>query len=531
MPLTLSGEQQQLFDHSLETIQKVETLFVEAKVLFPDFDPNTEVLKQQLANPFSIFICGEFNAGKSSLLNQLNNQEIAKVGFLPTTQEINSYNPEDLGGLAFIDSPGTNSIIEQHQELTENYLQQADIILFVTSVERPLSKSEQDFLTLVDQTWARKIIVAINKTDLVEENDAKQIREYVTEGLSEILAEMPPVFNISAKTGIGIEELKNFLVAFLAEGEKVKLKLRGPQNSLLVYLEQLEKQNDSIKAKLQSDKTIFDRTSRRIEERLEEYNILFGIFGDNIEDLFTKLIQETDELIDNNINLLTLLKQKITKEENFLEEKLAKIIKEIQVDKNLQEIFQEAITTFLKYRERIVREAKEDLSTSITISESGLTLPPINTDKLKSEEFAIKIKTATEEGLDSFWRLGITSAATGVGGQLLFSTFSADATAFLLAGLFGLMSFDAIPRRRRKIKAEFEQAYRSLQENYTKTLKDALTVELNKCLQQFADIIRPKQEELISKIATAESISQEVTKIKAEIQTITAKVEQLAVQN
>ncbi len=531
MPLTLSGEQQQLFDHSLETIQKVETLFVEAQVLFPDFHPNVEVLKQQLANPFSIFICGEFNAGKSSLLNQLNNQEIARVGFLPTTQEINSYNPEGFGGLAFIDSPGTNSIIEQHQELTENYLQQADIILFVTSVERPLSKSEQDFLTLVDQTWARKIIVAINKTDLVEENEAQQIREYVGEGLGKILAEMPPVFNISAKTGLGIDELKSFLVAFLAEGEKVKLKLRGPQNSLLVYLEQLEKQNESITAKLQSDKVIFDRTSRRIEERLEEYNLLFSIFRDNIEDLFTKLIQETEELIDNNISLLTVLKRRVTQEDDFLEAKLAKTIKEIQLDKNLQEIFQEAISTFLKYRERIVREAKEDLSTAITVAESGLTLPPINTDLLKSDEFALTIKTAAEEGLDSFWRLGITAAATGFGGQMLFSTLSADATAFLIAGLFGLMSFDALPRRRRKVKEELEQTYRSLQENYTKTLKDALTEELNKCLQQFADVIRPKQEELATKIATAESISQESATIKAEIQNITEKVEQLAVQN
>ena len=157
----------------------------------------------------------------------------------------------------FIDSPGTNSIIEQHQELTENYLQQADIILFVTSVERPLSKSEQDFLTLVDQTWARKIIVVINKSDLVTEEEGKQIRQYVSEGLQEILAQMPPVFTISAKTGDGMDSLKSFLLAFLAEGEKVKLKLTGPQNSLLVYLQQLQEQNESIKTKLQSDKVIF----------------------------------------------------------------------------------------------------------------------------------------------------------------------------------------------------------------------------------------------------------------------------------
>ncbi|PSB05597.1 dynamin family protein, partial [Pleurocapsa sp. CCALA 161] len=165
------------------------------------------------------------------------------------------------------------------------------------------------------------------------------------------------------------------------------------------------------------------------------------------------------------------------------------------------------------------------------VSEDTLALPAINTDRLNSDEFATKIKLATEEGLDSFWRLGITAAATGVGGQLIFNTISADATAFVVAGLFSLMSFDALPRRRRKLKAELEQNYRSLQENYTKSLKDALAAELNKCLQQFANVIRPQQEELASKIATAESITKEAATIKAQIQQITTEVEQLANNN
>jgi len=531
MPLTLSEEQQKLFDRSLETIQKVEGLFVEAKVLFPEFTPDTEVLKQQLANPFSIFICGEFNAGKSSLLNQLNNQEIASVGFLPTTQEIESYNPEGFGGLVFIDSPGTNSIIEQHQELTENYLQQADIILFVTSVERPLSKSEQDFLTLVDRTWARKIIVTINKIDLVNSDESQQIRDYITKGLKVILAEMPPVFAISSKTGTGITELKSFLLAFLAEGEKVKLKLQGPQNSLLVYLDQLEQQNQAIQSKLQLEKTVFDRTSRRIEERLEEYNLLFGIFRDNIDDLFTNLIQGTNNLIDNNTSFLTVLKKRVTKEDDLLEEKLAKAIKNIQLDKNLQVIFQEAIATFLKYRERIIREAKEDLETAVTVSEGALQIPAINTDKLEIDQFAVKIKTAAEKGLDSFWRLSITAAATGFGGQLLFDATSADATAFLIAGFFGLLGFNALPRERKKVKQELEQTYRQLQANYTNTLKATLAAELNKCLQQFADVIRPKQEELEKKIAASELINNQAAKIREEIKKITEEVEQLTINN
>jgi small GTP-binding protein len=524
MPLTLSSEQQQIFDRSLQIIEKVEGLLVEAQILFPEFSPNIEIVKQQLTNPFSIFICGEFNAGKSSLLNQLNNQAIADVGFLPTTKKIEAYNPEGFGGLTFVDSPGTNSIIEQHQELTENYLQQADIILFVTSVERPLSKSEQDFLTLVDRTWARKIIVTINKIDLVNEEEAKQIRDYIITGLKNILAEMPPVFAISSRSGDGIEELKNFLLAFLAEGEKIKLKLQGPQSSLLVYLEQLEAKNQAEQAKLQLEKTIFDRTSRRIEERLEEYNLLFGIFRDNIDDLFTALIQGSHKLIDSNISFLTTIRRRITKEDDMLEERLAKTIKELQLDKNLQEIFSEAIATFLKYRERIVREAKEDLETAITISEDSLIIPAVDAKQLEIEELSNKIKDAAERGIDNFLRLGITAAATGVGGQILSSAASVDATAFLIAGFFGLMSFNALPRERSKVKEELAETFRQLQANYTNTLKETLAAELNKCLQQFADVIRPKQEELQKKIDTSESINKEITTIREEINSILQEV-------
>ena len=244
---------------------------------------------------------------------------------------------------------------------------------------------------------------------------------------------------------------------------------------MLVYLNQLDKQNQSIQSKLKSEKVILDRTSRRIEERLEEYNLLFSIFGDNIDDLFTNLIQETNKLIDSNTGFLTVLKRRITKEEDFVEERLAKTIKEVELNKNLQEIFKEATSTFLKYRDRIVREAKEDLSTAITVSEEDLALPPINTNQLEVNEFAARIKEAAEEGLDSFWRLGITAAATGFGGQLLFTAASADVTAFFIAGLFGLMSFNALPRKRKQVKAELEQTYRNLQENYHQHLKRYLS--------------------------------------------------------
>jgi small GTP-binding protein len=527
MALTFSTEQQQLFDRSLANIEQVEGLFVEAQALFSDFQPDLSGIKQQLTNPFSIFICGEFNAGKSSLLNYLGENTNAPVGIIPTTKSIKFYDPESLGGLVFIDSPGTNSIIEQHQELTEDYLKQADIILFVTSIERPLSKSEQDFLLLVDGTWARKVIVAINKIDLATEAEIQQVKVYVNDGLKEIFAEMPPVFAISSHTGAGMTELKNFLLAFLAETEKIKLKLQGPQNSLLVYLSQLATKNQNIQSKLAAEKVIFDRTMRRIQERLEEYKVLFAIFQRNIDDLFRALIQTTNKIVNDNIAFFPVAKKRLTNEDDKLEEKLITAIKEVQIDKNLQDIFQEATNTFFQYRDRIFREATEDIETAVTLGEDTLTIPTLSTEQVDVKKIAETIKLAADKGLNNSGKLGVAAAVTGFGGQILFNVASLDASAFVLSVVFGLLSINALPRERDKVKEQIEVTFRQLQQNYTDTLWKSLATELNGCLKTFVDTIQPHQQELEAQINLSKSLTEKIAENKLKIEAVLQELNQL----
>ncbi len=528
MPLTLSNAQQKLFERSLQNIEKVESLFSEAKSLFPDFEPDIAGIKHQLQSPFSIFICGEFNAGKSSLLNRLGDDSIAPVGILPTTKAIESYNPEGLGGLVFIDSPGTNSIIDQHQELTENYLKQADIILFLTSIERPLSRSEQDFLTIVDQTWARKVIVAVNKIDLVTSAEIEQVTNYISEGLSHIFSETPPIFPISSHSGDGMDQLKIFLLAFLAEKERLKLKLQGPQNSLLVYLDQLVDKNKIIQEKLQAEKATIDRSLRRIAERLEEYKMLFGIFQGNIEDLFRNLTYSIYKIVDNRTTFLTVAKKRITNEDDALEEKLTTAIKEVQLDKNLQDIFQEATSTFLQYRDRIIRETTEDIAIAINVDKDQLTIPLLESDTVDIKTMSDNIKTAADRGLNNCGRLGMFAVVSGLGGQILFTTASLDASAFALAVIFGILSFNALPRQNQKVKEQLEASFLELRQNYTNTLWQALATEVNGSLEQVMAVIKPQQEELESKIKLAVSIDETIASSKVEINNILKQVEELS---
>src|SRR3954468_402186 len=123
-------------------------------------------LPTDIREPLLFVVVGEVKAGKSSLLNALFGQEFARVDVLPATDKvcIFRFGPEDKGvdvspqlikrylpiqflhDFNVVDTPGTNTIVEQHQTITENFVPRADLILFVFSVVNPWTQSAWDFL-------------------------------------------------------------------------------------------------------------------------------------------------------------------------------------------------------------------------------------------------------------------------------------------------------------------------------------------------------------------------------------------------
>ncbi|MGB5969253.1 MAG: dynamin family protein [Spirulinaceae cyanobacterium] len=520
-------EHKPLFERSLKTIAGVRVLFTEAGELFSHSEPNFTALQEQLENPFSIFVCGEFNSGKSSLLNKLGEEKLAQVGILPTTSSLEAYYPEGFGGLVFIDSPGTNSIVEEHQEQTENYLQRADIILFVTSIERPLTKSEQDFLGLVNNTWVRQAIVAINKVDLAESEELEQVVSYVQEGLQVVFSPVPPIFAVSARTGDGVNKLRDYLLELLVDKEKVKLKLQGPQRSLLVYLEKLEQKNQETRERLLAEKKVFDQTIRRIKERIEQYDLIFGVFEEKIGDTFNRLTQQLNQIIDSSLAFLTLIRQRLTREDDLLEQKIAKAIKDVQLDQAMDDILKEAAATLLKYRERIIREAKEDLQLAASISEDSFSIPSLETKKLDVSEISEKLKIASQKGFNNFLTFGTAAAATGIGGHVVATAALFDLSALILALMLTLFSLNAVPQQREKAKQQLEENIFELEKNYTEELRQGLQKELVASLEQFTDSLQPRINELESKIAASQNLEDKVLSWRQEIKEILQLAEQL----
>ncbi len=119
-----------------------------------------------------IMVYGIYNAGKSSILNEVIGADKAKVADVPTTDTVTYY---EWNGYRIADTPGIFAPIA-HQNVTQEHLKKADIVLFVMSNDGQYERKE-NYLRMKDIADAgKKVIIVLNDKDgmLGERNDALQ---------------------------------------------------------------------------------------------------------------------------------------------------------------------------------------------------------------------------------------------------------------------------------------------------------------------------------------------------------------------
>jgi small GTP-binding protein len=220
--------------------------------------------RDQLAGLFLLVVAGEFNSGKSSFINALLGERVLPEGVTPTTDRINllrhgstvgerplqafllerTHPAELLRELEVVDTPGTNAIIRRHEELTRNFVPRADLVLFVTSADRPFTESERGFLEQIRQ-WGKKIVFVVNKIDiLATPAERDEVIEFVRRHGTDLLGEAPEVFPVSARRAqearsggsteaweaSGFDRMEEYLLRTLDQEQRIRLKLLNPLN-------------------------------------------------------------------------------------------------------------------------------------------------------------------------------------------------------------------------------------------------------------------------------------------------------------
>jgi len=234
-----------------------------------------------IKNGIPVAIVGEPNVGKSTLLNALLNEERAIVSEIAGTTRDTIEDEISIGGLGFrfIDTAGireTEDVVEGIGiRKTFEKIEQAQVILYLINGEQVQTKGNQleginlELQKLKNKYPQKPIIALVNKTDLIntETKNKLHVTLSTVEGLTIQL--------LSAKTGEGVEELKNQLLKFVNTGalrnnETIVTNSRH-YDSLIKALEAIEKVNLAMDDGISGDLLSLD-----IREALNHFGEITG---------------------------------------------------------------------------------------------------------------------------------------------------------------------------------------------------------------------------------------------------------------
>ncbi len=457
-----------------------------------------DALYEQATQPFSIFVCGEFNSGKSSLINVLVGQEVASVGVLPTTTSITPYTSPAIRSIQIVDSPGLNSVIADHQALTERFVERSDFILFVTSVERPLTHSETQFLGWVRETWRRKLIVVLNKAELLSAADLAQVQQFVKNGCANILSEVPQLFTVSTRDRSGIDQLIGYLNEGLGERERQKLKFQAPLFTLLVHLNALREANTGEIDRLREELSVFEAVRERAKRRVEEAGLLFEAFSERAQRCFAELAETLEYEIEEKIGFLKMLQARITGKTQRLSHLVAGIVHDQDISRKLTAIVGDAAEKVDTYRKIVFEDTREYLEGhgASALSES-VKLLEVNPGLINIQEISEQLQKAAEKGMTRFFAYGSAAAATGIGAKLAVAA-SIEVTGVVLMAILAVLSVRAFPRERLKVQRAIKGNIISLGRGFAASLDE----NIRGCLDHSVRLMLASFEPRVSSLRT-----------------------------
>ncbi len=534
----LTKKQKELLSRERELLNKIQITLVEYGVAEKDQKALMDSI-QQLDDFFLLVVVGEFNAGKSAFINALMGESLLEEGVTPTTTKVNilrygkekgkktlSENVESLildaeylKEISIVDTPGTNAIVREHEEITSLFVPRSDLILFVTSADRPYTESERIFLEQI-QSWGKKVVLIINKIDNLQTPEAlDEIQTYVAENAKKILKVDPEIFPVSARQALKaksgepslwdesrFEALENYILKTLDQESRLKLKLMNPlgvgKRLANQYGEFFEDRLEILKDDLALIKDVEEQLIVFQKEMLESFNLRIS----DIIKILLEMEQRGEDFFSEYIRLariIDLMKkekiqqiyedQVIANVPEMVEAKVTAIIDWL-VDANLRQW--QAITNHIaegrqKHKGRMVGDIGNfiyDRERLITSIRDEATRVIDGYDKTReADEIARRSQNAVAA------TAAISAGALGLGTlvTILATTMAADVTGILLAGVMAALGLFIIPTRRRNAKKEMRQKVESMRNQLTKSLTDHFSHEIDRSLQEIRDTITP----------------------------------------
>ncbi len=323
-------------------------------------------LRDQLEAPFTFVIVGEVKAGKSSFINALldTDKEICKVAPMPMTdtiqqilygeteriEEINPYlkkiyQPvEILKEIAIVDTPGTNTIVAHHQEITERFIPYSDLIVFVFEAKNPYRQSSWEFFDYINAEWHRKIIFVLQQKDLLPEADLKINIDGVVEHAKKKGISDPKVFAVSAKLEqadfqdiSGFKDIRSYIENNITGGKAPELKFQNNVHTLLTISTKLD---DSMKNRIsqyEADVKFREEIKELIQTQHLKTTKQIEVLSDNLLDSYDNITRQKLDDLEDGLSFMSVVKRSFSSifgKESSLKEWLTTQAKDFELKLN-----------------------------------------------------------------------------------------------------------------------------------------------------------------------------------------------------
>ena len=561
-----------------ETTQQVRNVLTEllacassANTPAEQIDMLKETL-QALEDSFLVVVVGEFNAGKSSFINALLNTDKLEEGVTPTTAQINlirygkteSVTPIEQWGqlvqlpadllesISFVDTPGTNAVITEHEVLTRWFLPRADMVLFLSSADRPFSESENKFLQSI-RDWGKKTVLILNKIDLLEKpEEREQVINFVRTNAETALKVEIPVIPVSSRLAkkarsnmsqemwkeSGYDALEQFIqdkmdekarftmkmLAALGVGSKVEKEATSRVQNELQFYNEDRKLTETIRGEVD---LYHDDMIKEIDRSMKEIHAIFADVKLRGHQYFEELF-----VIKNLPNILKKDKNRLLFQENVLQNMPTEVErKTTELVENLALQQQRMVQLVrLQIEARNSQFPGSELPKEMLDQRSELMTRMQNSidsilDKIESD-IAMNIgmkhaQAAVTAGL------AIEVSAIGIGAALttIATTVAADLLGIVAAFWVGVAGFLVLPYYKKKAQREFDEKITDIEEKLVTSLRNEFTQEVEDQISRINNATRPFERFVEASIETGEKQLETLDDIREKINRLNEELE------
>ncbi len=534
MELVLNNEQEELLRQTRGTLGRLRETLAETATE-PAARKALADSIGQLDELFLLVVAGEFNSGKSAFINALLGERLQEEGVTPTTDQIYwlKYGEggekvpgekgiwirrapmELLRKISIVDTPGTNAIMRDHEALTSEFIPRSDLVLFITSADRPFTESERSFLTQI-KDWGKKIVLVVNKIDILDNaQDVEKVVTFVSDAAQQLTGSAPTVFAVSARQaqqaddGGGFAPLEAYIQETLDDDGRFRLKLLNP---LGVGSRLLAGELAAIQADLDvlaEDRALLDDIQRQMLYYNEDMQRNFQARLAEIDSLLFEMEKRGNEFFDDRMRLARipdLLRSKQL-ESDFEKEVVADTPDQIErlVSELVDWMVEQDLRQWTAVSDHLTERSAEHQGRIV-----GGSGPREGTLAYDRQRLIDSIGASTRQAVDSFDKekeaeelaqsartavvgTGLAGVGVGLGVAVAVATHAVflDFTGIAAGVAAATLGLLIIPARKRKAKRQYAQKLTDLRTSLVDSLTTQFGREMRRSTQRLEDTIAP----------------------------------------